>query len=359
MGRIVSGALAIMLALALAACNTVGGPSGGSALRDSIGRRVYPAGTVAVDAAKLTPSNPNAFVMLEKPEQLQRFGYDHFCPTTETISCARLPYQRYVGLKGYFEPAEPVATNHAVQWDFFKVVLENGEWFYFTNSRKSGDLFRRGQPIMRLSQHEQGRAMVDKPFLPNGALTITQQKQSSGYFYYTLSNGSEFRDDQLASFQKLATHLPEADQGRAAEILSNFHIKHDDIADRFIVRPVGMDHGPLYGRLLIKGKPQFRLVLRYDGSDWLFVRNYIMAIGEERLEGASEFRRDHTGGKVWEWIDVAPTREQRTILSQLANAEKATVRFIGRDYYKDLTVTDKSRKEVGQLLELERMFSKL
>lgn len=54
------------------------------------------------------PAGREEFVFSEKAESLQKFGYDRFCPDTKTFACRiRLPYEKYVGTKGYFVSSTP------------------------------------------------------------------------------------------------------------------------------------------------------------------------------------------------------------------------------------------------------------
>ena len=57
------------------------------------------------------PAGREEFVFAEKAESLQKFGYDSFCPDTKTFACRnRLPYDKYVGTKGYFLSDKPTST---------------------------------------------------------------------------------------------------------------------------------------------------------------------------------------------------------------------------------------------------------
>ena len=76
------------------------------------------------------------FVFLPDKSDLQNIkkeGYSNFCKVISLSVCyGKLKYDKYVGMKGYFKSLQPFITDKN-GYDFFPVVLENGEKFYFVS----------------------------------------------------------------------------------------------------------------------------------------------------------------------------------------------------------------------------------
>jgi Skp family chaperone for outer membrane proteins len=99
--------------------------------------------------------------------------------------------------------------------------------------------------------------------------------------------------------------------------------------------------------------PTLRLVVTYVAEDWLFVQKYFIKTdtASYTIDPGSSFRieRDNSGGKIWEWYDAVVTDAQLPMLQELSKAKGATLRYEGRQYYKDRTV---SASELGRLREV-------
>ncbi len=96
--------------------------------------------------------------------------------------------------------------------------------------------------------------------------------------------------------------------------------------------------------------------IRYAGSNWLFVRSYLISADSLRWQSpAVSFKRDHSGGSVWEWIDVAPNTEDLHNMRALAQAKSSIVRFWGDKYYSDLKLSDQQQESISNILSLYEM----
>jgi len=347
------------IAVALLACDTadiVDYTSATSSTSNNGGSPVVPAGLVDVDEDKIDADNPYAFVIMKKPEGLQEFGIDGFCPTTETFACRRLPHDDYAGLKGYIVSPEP--EDSYLGYDFYRAVLENGQWFYLTHRRQPGDIFSRSRSVIRLSELSKHLDRVEQPVVPGSNLKIASTRQEGTWLYTTLSNGVEFRDDQLSAFQQIAEWIPEDRRAKVAELASAFHLEIDEVEKRVLLRRKGRDLGPLYTRMIVTREgATLRMIVRYNADNWLFVERYTLAVGDERFQQRADFRRDNAGGRVWEWIDISPTPEQMSLLRQVAASDDATLRFYGRDYYRDQDIDREARRDLTKMLELYRILS--
>lgn len=99
------------------------------------------------------------------------------------------------------------------------------------------------------------------------------------------------------------------------------------------------------------------LVMRYHADEWLFIgKAWAKADGAEvippqktgRLMG---WERDNAGGKIWEWSDaevVGPTAI--AAVRKLATAKDVTLRFEGKQYYKDRSLTAAQLKAMRDVI---------
>lgn len=114
-------------------------------------------------------------------------------------------------------------------------------------------------------------------------------------------------------------------------------------------------------------RPYLRLKIIYTAESWLFFRRVqVFGDGDVRtlFTGNSfDVDRDNGSGKVWEWVDVAPTTSQVSALRLMATASEATIRFSGSEYRKDINLGRGDKAALGDVLadfdELEEVLSEL
>lgn len=97
-----------------------------------------------------------------------------------------------------------------------------------------------------------------------------------------------------------------------------------------------------------------RLDFHYTGDDWLFFTNLtIMVDGQKYYKTYSynAVNRDNAYGDVWEYVDIEPTESDIEMLRAIANSEETIVRFQGSNYHKDVTIKEKDKKAILEVLE--------
>ena len=101
------------------------------------------------------------------------------------------------------------------------------------------------------------------------------------------------------------------------------------------------------------GKPQnLRLVIQYFADDWLFIKNYTFLIDGEVYNFTPANVETDNNANIWEWTDTSATEyEVKQILKAMRNAKEVKVRFNGRQYQKDKTLTAAQIKAVTQPIE--------
>lgn len=133
-----------------------------------------------------------------------------------------------------------------------------------------------------------------------------------------------------------------------AQVATHF----DDVTGVTIYKPKEQPEDPLDNEMyctLMKheGKLSPYLGLRYRGDDWLFVDSIIISIGKQRFTidpEYSDFKRDNSAGRCWEWCDVKadPTNEADVAwkaLSAVRDTRDVKVTYIGDKYRKDREVS--------------------
>lgn len=113
----------------------------------------------------------------------------------------------------------------------------------------------------------------------------------------------------------------------------------------------------IYGYFALRnGKPEnFRLRIQYAAEDWLFIKSYIFLIdGQSYTYTPKKVERDNNS-TIWEWSDeeVGSSPELLTIMAAALDAKEIKVRFQGRQYHKDKTLT---KKQINQIVDAARYY---
>ncbi|MCC6007947.1 MAG: hypothetical protein JJU40_09730 [Rhodobacteraceae bacterium] len=98
-------------------------------------------------------------------------------------------------------------------------------------------------------------------------------------------------------------------------------------------------------------RPWLRMKVQYTADRWLFVQRveaWHDGVREPLVTG--RFERDHDH-RIWEWSDVTPDARQIEVLRSLAGAREAVLRFHGRQYVRDVTLSADDRRALREMLE--------
>lgn len=98
-----------------------------------------------------------------------------------------------------------------------------------------------------------------------------------------------------------------------------------------------------------------RLVIRYYGDNWLFVKEILIKADDFTFQITGKMDRDNDS-KVWEWMDVEPDDTQLAMIAAVISAKTTKVRFEGDKYYKDRTLT---QNEIKGLKDTQEYYSLL
>lgn len=100
-----------------------------------------------------------------------------------------------------------------------------------------------------------------------------------------------------------------------------------------------------------------RFRVQYLSDDWLFIDNAIFNIDGENFDYIPDkVERDNGGGDIWEWFDEPGEGQALLILSKLANARSAKVKFNGHQYYNIRQISSRQRQAIKHVLQVYKGF---
>lgn len=300
-----------------------------------------------------SPGENEQFIFIVKDESLQKYDYDRFGKTTKTSHpYRRLSYSKYVGKKGYFTTSEPVQNNAG--YDFWPVILETGEKYYYISKESYGGKYNWNSPIIPLTQYMKTVNYSVNPLVEGSDIMVTGLTISYGKEIYLLSNGITIEANDLKIIRQITDHFRH-NKERIAQLLLKTKIDKDDMENRYFIEPVGSilrSEVKLYIGLNSE-KQWLRLKVKYYDDSWLFVKSFKIAADEYRWQSPDfEFKRDNSSGYVWEWIDISPSTEHIEIIRKLSSAQNSTIRFQGSKYYSDKPLEPDQKSSNLVLLEL-------
>lgn len=169
------------------------------------------------------------------------------------------------------------------------------------------------------------------------------------------------KDDNVAESEAEAATAnaevkPKIDEALVAKLQSHFNTKTDEFTGETWVEHKGIpkhrNKNNIYTYFALQdGKPiNPRLVIQYEGSDWLFVKDCIIMSDMGKLVASGQFERDNNS-RVWEWLDMHLTSDQLQMLGTVAIGEGFKMRYNGRQYYHDRNITKKEQEIIKETLD--------
>jgi hypothetical protein len=301
------------------------------------------------------PEGKEVFVINKLPNYKQKYGYDSFCTSLDSFVCSsRLSYEKYVGMKGYFETYEPIKIITG-KYRFYPVVLENGESFFFVSSRK--EYYGGQSPLIPIALSKEIESFKPTPIIPNSKIMITRTTTRLGKKLNLLSNGKKITEDDLNALRLVCKKY--GNKPEMAELLLDTKIKIDEIEQLSFIQPAGyFSDGLIIYIGLNEGSEWLRFKAKYTGKDWLFVNSFKIAAGDFRwASGPLSFDRDHSGGKVWEWVDTPVGEKEMNAVDAVLSAPKATIRFNGNKYYHDSIITPAQKESIKTMSKLYELMA--
>lgn len=192
-----------------------------------------------------------------------------------------------------------------------------------------------------------------------------------GVFFLIGAISSIFSDDKatesakseteaVTDAQKSEDNAPKVDSAMVAKLKPLFKENKDEFKNVTWVEPksapsVRNRNGYYTYFCVNNGKPEnFRLVIQYAADDWLFIRSYTFLIDGKAYEFSSpNMERDNASGDIWEWSDtqVESNQEVFNIIAAMKDAKEVKIRFNGKQYHTDKTLSQKDIKAIVEPLE--------
>lgn len=96
-----------------------------------------------------------------------------------------------------------------------------------------------------------------------------------------------------------------------------------------------------------------RFRIQYYSDDWLFFNRIQFSIDEKAYEYIPQnVETDNGDGNIWEWFDEGLNSSDKDLIYALANAKKAKMKFIGRQYHDIKTITKEQSLAIKRTIEL-------
>jgi hypothetical protein len=154
------------------------------------------------------------------------------------------------------------------------------------------------------------------------------------------------------------TQFPEkkADSSKLKALKNRIYIKKGEFDEPTFIysknRPKYHSSNALYiyyNKDLLSG---VRLVAQYYADDWLFIEKIKFSIdGKTFTYIPTDVKRDNDGGYIWEWMDEYMGSENKELIEALANAKSVKIRYDGRQYYDDRTVSASNLQSIKDVYQ--------
>ncbi|NRA14494.1 MAG: hypothetical protein HRU04_03215 [Oceanospirillaceae bacterium] len=289
------------------------------------------------------PNGKEVFVLKSKPSALQRGGYVKFCQNTVNLNCKnKLPYLRFLGMRGYFDSSVPSKTDHK-SYEFYPVVMENGDKYFFLSMQSVGGKYGAASPISLVTL---GQNFKPTPLAGNSEIQIVAQYSSFDSIYYTLSNGAIIERQQLQYLRDISGKY--AAQAEISELLLHTHIEKSELYNSYLIAPK-----------IAAAKSDIKLIIGLsEQRQWLRLKvshtarqkmdfNAYSIVADELLWRSPPlaFSSRKSAHQYQQWFEISANQQELKIAKALASAGKGLLRLHGpkKSVYKILKSPDKQQ----------------
>ncbi len=164
--------------------------------------------------------------------------------------------------------------------------------------------------------------------------------------------------DKILSSIKKENEL--AEKKRLATALANMRSSYDKVAkitfynDKSTPNYLNYNSFHFYIGKKDSGDPWLVLKIQYTADDWLFIDKYIISTDKGNFEitpAYGEVKRDNGYGDIWEWYDDVNGDKYVNIAQAIIASKKPIIRYSGKDYFKDRTITEREKKALKNVLD--------
>lgn len=100
--------------------------------------------------------------------------------------------------------------------------------------------------------------------------------------------------------------------------------------------------------------PWLRLAIQYSADDWLFIEKYVIKVDDKTYtiseKKYGEIETDNGSGGIWEWLDRKVGKSEMEIIKAVAEGKSVKIRYVGKQYYKDRTITSTQKRALRNVL---------
>lgn len=186
----------------------------------------------------------------------------------------------------------------------------------------------------------------------------SQQSTEAKSLMTIVENG--IKELKLAEEKKIA-EKEKKEKERLANATKKMSKKYDDVNEITWYRdkssPAYVNYNGFYAYIgQSKGsKPWLRLAIQYAADDWLFIESYTIKVDGKTYtiseNSYGEIKTDNGSGGIWEWLDRQVGSSEYEIIKAVANGKDVKIRFSGKDYHKDKTITEQQKTALRNVLD--------
>lgn len=171
-----------------------------------------------------------------------------------------------------------------------------------------------------------------------------------------IENKIQKRNEEERIKQEKAAKEAEAVRLQAVNKLKK---SHDDVSgttwykNPYFTHYTNSNKTSVYMGIKEGSKPWLRLKMSYEGDNWIFFEKaYLSYDGNTKeiiFDKYKDKESDNSGGKVWEWIDVAVDDFLLVFLREMVNGKDVKMRFTGK-YSNTRTLSKNEIKGIEDVL---------
>ncbi len=301
------------------------------------------------------PGGKESFLLKEKTVAEQKNGYRRFCQNTQKLNCRnKLPYLRYVGLKGYFDTQQPIKTANP-NYEYHPVVLENGDKYFFLSLKSEGGKYGHGSSIKSLSFAQN---IQKRPLIESSSINIIGEYSSFGETFLKLSNDQVITKKQLSYIKEISGKSFKPNE--VSELLLDTTIERNEAYGSYLISSKAKNSKNLISLLigLNTDQPWLRFKVGYQGANKLDLNAYsIVADSLTWRSPKLAFEKKKSSPQFIESFEVLANNREIENIQALANASKASIQLHGdRKSVQELLKVDQ-KKQLANMITLYQLLA--
>jgi hypothetical protein len=168
------------------------------------------------------------------------------------------------------------------------------------------------------------------------------------------------KEQELAEEKAIAENKRK-EKERLANATKKMSKKYDDVNEIYWYRdkssPAYVNYNGFFAYIgqSNESRPWLRLAIQYAADDWLFIEKYTIKVDGKTYSivenSYGEIKTDHGNGGIWEWLDRQVGNPEYEIIKAVAYGKEVKIRFIGKDYHKDKTITEQQKIALRNVLD--------